>query len=155
MHRRLKNRSFLTAQTQRLLSGGGMTQWLQRELTEWKVPGSTPISASRLPMSRLGQPGSIPALVLPSGNMAGGEMSQWIEREFTDRKVRGSNLTSASRLSLSRVGQPDSIPALMLPSGGMAVRHRKSVTAERFSFLISVHKKLLGIVISEGYTKKL
>ncbi|KER30418.1 hypothetical protein T265_03151 [Opisthorchis viverrini] len=34
------------------------------------VCGSNPISASRLPLSRLGQPGSIPALVQPSGGMA-------------------------------------------------------------------------------------
>ncbi|KAG5453070.1 hypothetical protein CSKR_106236 [Clonorchis sinensis] len=35
------------------------------------VRGSNPTSASRLPLSRLGQPDSIPALVLPSGGMAG------------------------------------------------------------------------------------
>ncbi|KER23319.1 hypothetical protein T265_08765 [Opisthorchis viverrini] len=34
------------------------------------VRGSSPTSATRLPLSRLGQPGSIPALVLPSGGMA-------------------------------------------------------------------------------------
>ncbi|KAG5448288.1 hypothetical protein CSKR_110461 [Clonorchis sinensis] len=34
------------------------------------VRGSNPTSASRLPLSRLGQPGSIPALVQPSGGMA-------------------------------------------------------------------------------------
>ncbi|KER22615.1 hypothetical protein T265_09321 [Opisthorchis viverrini] len=36
----------------------------------WKVRGSNPTSATRLPLSRLGQPGSILALVLPSGGMA-------------------------------------------------------------------------------------
>ncbi|KAG5455100.1 hypothetical protein CSKR_107358 [Clonorchis sinensis] len=45
-------------------------KWLEREFTDRKVRGSNPISASRLPLSRLGQPGSIPALVLPSGSMA-------------------------------------------------------------------------------------
>ncbi|KAG5447756.1 hypothetical protein CSKR_106792 [Clonorchis sinensis] len=49
-------------------------------------------------------------------------------------QVRGSNPTSASRLPLSRLGQPHSIPTLMLPSGSMTARHRKDVTAERFSF---------------------
>ncbi|KAG5447292.1 hypothetical protein CSKR_106179 [Clonorchis sinensis] len=34
------------------------------------VRGSKPTSASRLPLSRLGQPGNIPALVLPWGGMA-------------------------------------------------------------------------------------
>ncbi|KAG5450540.1 hypothetical protein CSKR_101705 [Clonorchis sinensis] len=43
---------------------------LERERTDRKVRGSNPASASRLPLSRLGQPGSIPALVLPSGGMA-------------------------------------------------------------------------------------
>ncbi|KAG5452512.1 hypothetical protein CSKR_103317 [Clonorchis sinensis] len=34
------------------------------------VRGSNPTSASRLPLSRLGEPGNIPAIVLPSGCMA-------------------------------------------------------------------------------------
>ncbi|KAG5454335.1 hypothetical protein CSKR_109209, partial [Clonorchis sinensis] len=45
-------------------------KWLEREFTNRKVRGSNPTSASRLSLSRLGQPGSIPALVLPSGGMA-------------------------------------------------------------------------------------
>ncbi|KAG5441692.1 hypothetical protein CSKR_103172 [Clonorchis sinensis] len=45
-------------------------KWSEREFTGRKVRGSNPTSASRLPLSRLGQPGSIPALVLPSGGMA-------------------------------------------------------------------------------------
>ncbi|KAG5441011.1 hypothetical protein CSKR_101241 [Clonorchis sinensis] len=44
-----------------------MAQWLEHDR---KVRGSNPNSASRLFLSRLGQPGSIPALVLPSGGMA-------------------------------------------------------------------------------------
>ncbi|KAG5455066.1 hypothetical protein CSKR_104572, partial [Clonorchis sinensis] len=47
-----------------------IAQRLERERTDRKVRGSNPTSASRLPLSRLGQPGSIPALVLPSGGMA-------------------------------------------------------------------------------------
>ncbi|KAG5441434.1 hypothetical protein CSKR_107659, partial [Clonorchis sinensis] len=47
-------------------------KWLEREFTDPKVRGSNPTAASRLPLSRLGQPGSIPALVLPSGGMAAG-----------------------------------------------------------------------------------
>ncbi|KAG5452465.1 hypothetical protein CSKR_110233 [Clonorchis sinensis] len=50
--------------------GARWLKWLERELTDRKVRGSNPTSASRLPLSRLGQPGSIPALVLPSGGMA-------------------------------------------------------------------------------------
>ncbi|KAG5446845.1 hypothetical protein CSKR_101027 [Clonorchis sinensis] len=49
---------------------GEIPQRLERERTDRKVRGSNPASASRLPLSRLGQPGSIPALVLPSGGMA-------------------------------------------------------------------------------------
>ncbi|KAG5446496.1 Cleavage and polyadenylation specificity factor subunit 3, partial [Clonorchis sinensis] len=137
-----------------------LSQWLERELTGRKVRGSNPASASRLPLSRLAQPGSIPVLMLPSGGMVArhrkcitaerllsqwqvrllkpvcifpwGEIAQRLERERTDRKVRGSNPASASRLPLSRLGKPGSIPALMLPSGGMAARHRKGATAERF-----------------------
>ncbi|KAG5447290.1 hypothetical protein CSKR_106181 [Clonorchis sinensis] len=45
-------------------------KWLEREFTDRKVRGSNPTSASRLPLSRFGQPGSIPALMLPSGGMA-------------------------------------------------------------------------------------
>ncbi|KAG5448124.1 hypothetical protein CSKR_106376 [Clonorchis sinensis] len=44
--------------------------WLEREFTDREVRGSNPTSASRLPLSRLGQPGSIPALVPPLGGMA-------------------------------------------------------------------------------------
>ncbi|KAG5447575.1 hypothetical protein CSKR_101341 [Clonorchis sinensis] len=51
-------------------SPGEIAQRLERERTDRKVRGSNPASASRLPLSRLGQPGSIPALVLPSGGMA-------------------------------------------------------------------------------------
>ncbi|GAA55118.1 TLC domain-containing protein 2 [Clonorchis sinensis] len=47
-----------------------MAQWLEREFTDWKVLCSNPISASRLPLSRFGQPDSISALGLLSGGMA-------------------------------------------------------------------------------------
>ncbi|KER27485.1 LOW QUALITY PROTEIN: hypothetical protein T265_13775 [Opisthorchis viverrini] len=40
-------------------------KWLERELTDRKVRGSNLTSATRLPLSRLGQLGSIPALMLP------------------------------------------------------------------------------------------
>ncbi|KAG5450690.1 hypothetical protein CSKR_102937 [Clonorchis sinensis] len=47
-----------------------MAQRLDREITDRKVRGSNATSVSRLPLTRLGQPGSIPALVLPPGGMA-------------------------------------------------------------------------------------
>ncbi|KAG5453448.1 TAR DNA-binding protein 43 [Clonorchis sinensis] len=45
-------------------------RWLKWSERDRKVRGSNPTSASRLPLSRLGQPGSIPALVFPSGGKA-------------------------------------------------------------------------------------
>ncbi|KAG5453957.1 hypothetical protein CSKR_110039 [Clonorchis sinensis] len=53
-----------------LLLWGEIAQWLEREFTDRKVRGSNPTSASRLPLYRLGQPDSIPALMLPSGGTA-------------------------------------------------------------------------------------
>ncbi|KER33211.1 hypothetical protein T265_12666, partial [Opisthorchis viverrini] len=55
-----------------ILSKGsiGSGNWLEREFTDRKVRGSNPTSASRLPLARLQQPGSIPALVSPSCGMA-------------------------------------------------------------------------------------
>ncbi|KAG5442289.1 hypothetical protein CSKR_104861 [Clonorchis sinensis] len=52
------------------MTGLRWLKWVEREFTDRKVRGSNPTSASRLPLSRLGQPGSISALVLPSGSMA-------------------------------------------------------------------------------------
>ncbi|KER30005.1 hypothetical protein T265_03485 [Opisthorchis viverrini] len=43
---------------------------LEREFTDRKVRGSNPTSVSRLPLSRLRQPGSIPAPVPPSCDTA-------------------------------------------------------------------------------------
>ncbi|KAG5442537.1 hypothetical protein CSKR_108732 [Clonorchis sinensis] len=50
--------------------GASWLEWIEREFADRKVRGSNPTSASRLLLSRLGQPGSIPALVLPSSGMA-------------------------------------------------------------------------------------
>ncbi|KAG5444487.1 hypothetical protein CSKR_101833 [Clonorchis sinensis] len=43
--------------------GARRPKWLERELTDRKIRGSNPTSAFRIPLSRLGQPGSIPALL--------------------------------------------------------------------------------------------
>ncbi|KER32869.1 hypothetical protein T265_01155 [Opisthorchis viverrini] len=45
--------------------GARLLKWLVREFTARKIRGSSPTSASRLFLSRLGQPGSISALVFP------------------------------------------------------------------------------------------
>ncbi|KER22090.1 hypothetical protein T265_09742 [Opisthorchis viverrini] len=43
--------------------------WLERKFTDRRIRGSSPISAFRLPLSTIGQPGSIPALVVPKVGM--------------------------------------------------------------------------------------
>ncbi|KAG5451144.1 hypothetical protein CSKR_102687 [Clonorchis sinensis] len=53
-----------------LLSWDEMAQWLEREFTGRKARGSSPTSAARLLLPRLGKPGIIPALVLPSSGLA-------------------------------------------------------------------------------------
>ncbi|KAG5454279.1 hypothetical protein CSKR_106542, partial [Clonorchis sinensis] len=63
-------RSSSCSDTYLLEQGARWLKWLEREFTDRKVRGSNPTSASRLPLSRLGQPGSIPALVVPSGGTA-------------------------------------------------------------------------------------
>ncbi|KAG5442908.1 Choline dehydrogenase, mitochondrial [Clonorchis sinensis] len=49
---------------------GDMAQWLKHEFTDRKVRGSNPTSVSRLPLFRLGQPGSVSSLVIHSSSMA-------------------------------------------------------------------------------------
>ncbi|KAG5448122.1 hypothetical protein CSKR_106379 [Clonorchis sinensis] len=151
-----------------------MAQWLEREFTDRRVRWSNPTYASRLPLSRLGRPGSIPALVLPSGGIAAMhrkgvtaerllsayKMAQWLERLFTDRKVRISNPTSASRLP-SGLGQAGSIPALMLTSGGVAARHRKGLIEDdpnilfffSLSDLASLYAKEMGYTLNEEFRR--
>ncbi|KER29253.1 hypothetical protein T265_13410, partial [Opisthorchis viverrini] len=110
-------------------TGARWRKWLECEFTDRKVRGSNPTSAYRLPLSGVEQLGSIPALVLASGDMVVRHLSG-ATSERTNECVRGLNSTSASRLPLSRVGQPGSIPALVLSSCSMAARYRKGATAE-------------------------
>ncbi|KAG5451714.1 hypothetical protein CSKR_102885 [Clonorchis sinensis] len=60
------------------------TQWLERERTDRKVCDSNPTSASRLSLSRLEKPGSIPALVLPSGNLGARHQKVVTTERFQD-----------------------------------------------------------------------
>ncbi|KAG5443825.1 hypothetical protein CSKR_100054 [Clonorchis sinensis] len=77
------------------------SEWLEREFTGRKVCVSNPTSASRLPLSRLGQPGSIPAFVLPSGGMAvRHRKGATVERFFRFTFCRG-------RLWIARGAQPE------------------------------------------------
>ncbi|KAG5451459.1 hypothetical protein CSKR_107624 [Clonorchis sinensis] len=59
-------------------------KWLEREFTDRKVRGSNPTSASRLPLSRRGQPGSIPALMLPSGGLVARHRKGVTAEQYSD-----------------------------------------------------------------------
>ncbi|KER28298.1 hypothetical protein T265_04830 [Opisthorchis viverrini] len=70
--------------------GARWPKWLEREITHRKVRGSNPTSTSRLLLSRLRRPGSIPALVLPPGGMTAGHRkdvtAEWLSYyPFEDR----------------------------------------------------------------------
>ncbi|KER28068.1 hypothetical protein T265_05044 [Opisthorchis viverrini] len=52
--------------------GARWPKWLEREFADRKARGSNPTSATRLPLSKPGRPGSILAPVLPPGVMAAG-----------------------------------------------------------------------------------
>ncbi|KER22732.1 hypothetical protein T265_09217 [Opisthorchis viverrini] len=65
---------------------GEMAEVVRARITNLKVRGSNPTSATRLPLSRLGQPGSIPALVLPSGGMAARHRKGCYSERFTTAK---------------------------------------------------------------------
>ncbi|KER21036.1 hypothetical protein T265_15185, partial [Opisthorchis viverrini] len=75
-------------------------KWLEREPTDRKVRSSNPTSASRLPLSRLGQPGSIPALVFPAvGTIF--EILQYIFVEETTHKFAENSSTAHERFRRS------------------------------------------------------
>ncbi|KER27420.1 hypothetical protein T265_05526 [Opisthorchis viverrini] len=58
-------------------------KWFERKFADRKVRGSNLTSASLLPLSRLGRPGSIPALVPPScGTAARHRKGTTAERSF-------------------------------------------------------------------------
>ncbi|KER25157.1 hypothetical protein T265_07322 [Opisthorchis viverrini] len=65
---RRKGLTFRTGHSRRSteMVEGEVAQWSEREFTDRKVRDSNPTSASRLLLSRLGQPGSTQAVVLPS-----------------------------------------------------------------------------------------
>ncbi|KER23880.1 hypothetical protein T265_08342 [Opisthorchis viverrini] len=76
--------------------------WLEREFTD---RGSNPASASRLPLSRIGQPGSIPALVLPSGGMAVRHRKGATAERFSICHLLTRNCVNASNIATDAVLQ--------------------------------------------------
>ncbi|KAG5450137.1 hypothetical protein CSKR_112663, partial [Clonorchis sinensis] len=97
-------------------------KWLEREFTDQKVRGSNPTSASRLPLSRLGQPGSIPALVLPSGSMAVGHRKGATAERTTRLIQKKSELKSstASTRSWSRSIIPSDVKKIKINHSAVA-----------------------------------
>ncbi|KAG5452982.1 hypothetical protein CSKR_110347 [Clonorchis sinensis] len=83
---------------------GEMVQWLEREFSDWEVRCSNPTSASRLSLSRFGQPGSIPTLVLPSGGMAARHRKGVTAERFFIRVHQSSPECAAQRLPDISVG---------------------------------------------------
>ncbi|KAG5449416.1 hypothetical protein CSKR_107566 [Clonorchis sinensis] len=87
--------------------GARWLKWLEREFTDRKVCGSNPTSASRLPLSRLGQPGSISALVLPSGGMAARHRKGVTAERFF--------LTSSDQLSMTKGDYRTALINVLIP----------------------------------------
>ncbi|KER32750.1 hypothetical protein T265_01236 [Opisthorchis viverrini] len=77
--------------------GARWLKWLLRRFTNRKVRGSNPTSNSRLPLFGLGKPGSISALMLPSGGMAA---RHWkgVTAERTHYLSRRPNLEEFTRI---------------------------------------------------------
>ncbi|KAG5453835.1 hypothetical protein CSKR_109607 [Clonorchis sinensis] len=78
--------------------GGEIAQWLERKSTDRKVRGSNPTSASRLFLSRLGQPGSIPALVLFWGGMVARHQKGVTAERYIGRNVRISKMQTENTI---------------------------------------------------------
>ncbi|KAG5451768.1 hypothetical protein CSKR_109197 [Clonorchis sinensis] len=92
--------------------GARWPKWLEREFADRKVCRSNPTSASRLPLSRLEQPDSIPALVQPPGGMAvrhrkGTTAERFFFKHNAELKTR-TPLPSISSHILQRL-QPDAV----------------------------------------------
>ncbi|GAA53379.1 cystathionine beta-synthase [Clonorchis sinensis] len=80
-----------------------MAQWLKREFTDRNVRGSNPTSASRILLSRLGQPDSIPALVLVAWQLSTERVLQ-LNTGQIDAMYRLAN--GRRHLDSSRFAQP-------------------------------------------------
>ncbi|KAG5449153.1 hypothetical protein CSKR_104745 [Clonorchis sinensis] len=77
------------------LNGSEMAQWLEREITDGKVRDSNPTAASRPPLSRFRQTGSIPAPVLPSDSIAAGNRTSVTVERFIFRWLRADGKAKA------------------------------------------------------------
>ncbi|KAG5451281.1 hypothetical protein CSKR_106562 [Clonorchis sinensis] len=81
-------------------------KWSARKFTDRKVRGSSPTSASRLPLSRLGQLGSIPAHVLSSSGMAARHRKGVTAERFDTKTSSGQVSRSPSWLGFKTDGEP-------------------------------------------------
>ncbi|KER25110.1 hypothetical protein T265_07397 [Opisthorchis viverrini] len=122
-------------------TGARWTKWLECEFTYQKVRRSNPTSASRLPLSRLGQPDSIPGLVSPSCGMATRHRKGATAERcflFPTTQIQSAISVSNHFTNFPPLGQPGSIPALVPTSGGMTARHQKDVTASSIQFFLAL-----------------
>ncbi|KER27564.1 hypothetical protein T265_05383 [Opisthorchis viverrini] len=103
-------------------TGARWPKWLEREFTDRKVRGSNLTSASRLPLSRLGQPGSIPALVQPSGGMTARHRKSATAERFFTRETRNETFRIFVQLCRYTVRRNSTrIPLCRSHSGGDTV----------------------------------
>ncbi|KER32582.1 hypothetical protein T265_01452 [Opisthorchis viverrini] len=96
-----------------------VAQWLELEFTDREVRGSNPTSACRLPLSRLGQPGSIPALAFPWGGMAarhqkdamaGGKTHELIQEIALNHIHVAVSSCGILRRAIKTVNEKDALP---------------------------------------------
>ncbi|KER33594.1 hypothetical protein T265_00491 [Opisthorchis viverrini] len=87
--------AFVTSSGSMAASGTRWLGWLEREATDRKVRGSNLTSASRLSLSRLRQPGSILAIVLPSGGV-----TAWHRKGVTSGRLSCCLSSPLVRLSM-------------------------------------------------------
>ncbi|KAG5444601.1 Yip1 member 1 [Clonorchis sinensis] len=132
-------------------------KWLEREFTDRELCGSNPTSASRIPLSRLGQPGNIPILVLFR-----------VALELGTERMLQPNITLAStviymywwlvplgivaffymqsRKSSPSSGEEDQDPLVAQPQSRVRGRHT-GVKAHNFVELLSVYGYSLTIFV--------
>ncbi|KAG5448873.1 hypothetical protein CSKR_109577, partial [Clonorchis sinensis] len=114
-------------------------KWLESEFTDWKVRGLSPTFASRLALSRLGQPGSIPALILPLGGVAARHRKSFTAEQFF---LVFSNLECSRAVRAEEVGR--SLEANQRALSGHYPRlspHQRGKAADSSFSLIRVHKQ--------------
>ncbi|KER29088.1 hypothetical protein T265_04182 [Opisthorchis viverrini] len=118
-----------------------MAQWLGREFTNQYVRGSNPNSASRLLLPRLGQPGSIAALVLPSGGTAARKRNG-----VTAERVDWLHLQNETPIEILKSARTNDNASIYFtaciqkctPSGAVSRQHSGQMDQSNYRFKISL-----------------